>query len=150
MADPDVGDEAPGFELPNQDGDTVRLEDFEGQPLVVYFYPGDFTPVCTREACSFQEDLGAFEELDAAVVGISNDSVDDHARFRDEHGLAFDLLADEDGEAIEAYGVDGLLGTQRVTFVVDPDGVIAERLRWPLPGRHVSGAIDALEAMRVA
>lgn len=143
MADPDVGDRAPAFELPNQDGDPVRLSDIEG-PLVVFFYPGDFTPICTREACSFRDSFEDFRDVDATVLGISNDSPDKHADFRDEYGLEFDLLSDEDGDVIEAYGVDGWIGTQRVTFVVDAEGVIRERFRSPLPGSHVDKALEAI------
>jgi peroxiredoxin Q/BCP len=150
MADHDVGDPAPEFALLNHTGETVRLGDRLGQPLVLYFYPGDFTPVCTREACQFQDELPAFDRLDAHVIGISSDPPHKHAEFRDEHDLEFELLSDEDGKVTEAYGVDGLLGTQRVTFVVDPEGVIVERVRWPLPGRHVSSALDAIEEMNVA
>lgn len=144
MAGPDVGDRAPDFELPNQDGDLVRLDDLEGQPTVLFFYPGDFTPICTREACSFRDNFEAFRELDATVLGISTDPPDEHARFREEYDLEFDLLSDEDGDVCQAYGADGLLGTKRVTFVLDGRGIVRERFRSPFPGSHVDEALEAI------
>lgn len=144
MADPDVGDRAPPFELPNQDGEMVSLMDFEGQPLVLYFYPGDFTPGCTSEACSFRDAFEDLRDLDAAVVGVSEDPPDSHADFRRKHELPFDLLSDVDGRVAEAYGADGFFKTRRVTFVIDGDGVIRERIASFLPGPHVSKALDSL------
>lgn len=145
MADPDVGDPAPAFELPNQDGDPVRLSDFEGQPLVLFFYPRDFSPFCTREACTFRDAMEDLRALDAAVVGVSPDPPGKHAGFREEHELPYDLLSDEDGTVAEAYGADGFFGTRRTTFVVGPDGTVRERIASPLPGSHISGALDRLE-----
>lgn len=145
MAGPSEGDPAPPFALPNQDGEAVRVQDLAGAPAVLFFYPGDFTPVCTREACNFRDSMSAFRNLDARVLGVSNDPPGEHARFREEHGLDFDLLSDEDEEVIEAYGVSGLLGTQRVTFVLDGQGVVRRRIRWPLPGAHVDKALETLQ-----
>lgn len=145
MADPDVGDRAPEFALPNQDEDTVRLADLLDAPTVLFFYPGDFTLVCTREAREFRDNLDAFEERGVNVVGISTDPPDEHARFHDENDLGFDLLSDEDGEVRSAFGVEGWLGTQRVTFVVDRDGTIRKRYRSPFHWSHVPEALDGVE-----
>lgn len=143
MADPDVGDPAPDFQLPNQDDETVRLEDFAGQPLVLFFYPGDFTPLCTREVCQFRDAFEDLRGLDAAVLGVSQDPPDKHADFRAEHDLPFDLLSDEDGAVSAAYGAEGLLG-RRTTFVIGPDGHVRERVTSPLPGSHVKNALAHL------
>lgn len=145
MADPDAGDPAPPFELPDHEDNLVTLDAFAGQPLVLYFYPGDFTWGCTREACRFRDALHELEDHDANLVGVSRDPPEKHARFRDEHDLPFTLLSDEDGRVAEAYGVDGFLGTRRVTFVIGPEGVIRERIASLLPGSHVDGALEHLD-----
>jgi peroxiredoxin Q/BCP len=145
MADIDVGDRAPEFALPNHDGDTVELAELLDRPLVLFFYPGDFTLVCTKEVCDFQDNLAAFEAHGVNVVGVSTDPPEEHERFREEHGLGFDLLADVDGEVREAYGVDGLLGTQRVTFVVDEEGTVRKRFRSPFHWSHVEEALEGVE-----
>lgn len=145
MADPDVGDPAPSFTLPNQDEDPVRLDRFEGDPLVLFFYPGDFTPGCTREACKFRDAFEDLRGLDAHVVGISQDSPSKHAHFRDKYDLPFPLLSDEDGAIAQAYGVDGFLRTRRVTFIIGPDGTIQERIASLLPGSHIKNALKHLE-----
>lgn len=145
MADPDVGDRAPPFELPDQDADPVTLDDLTGQPLVLYFYPADFTPGCTREACKFRDAFDDLRELDARVVGVSPDPPDKHREFIEEHELPFDLLSDVDGETAEAYGADGFFGTKRITFVLDAEGVIRERITSFLPGSHIKQALAHLE-----
>lgn len=145
MADPDEGDPAPDFKLPDHEGTPVSLDQFQGQPLILYFYPGDFTWGCTREACRFRDAFDEIRDQGARVVGISQDPPEEHDRFRDEHGLPFTLLSDEDGTVAEAYGVDGFFGTRRVTFVIGPDGVIRERIASILPGSHVDGALDRIE-----
>lgn len=146
MADVDVGDQAPGFELPNQHGETVRLEELLDRPLVLFFYPGDFTLVCTKQACDFRDNLGAFEAHGVNVVGISTDPPDKHDKFREEYELGFDLLADVDGEVREAYDAEGLLGTKRVTFVIDTEGTIRERFHSPFHWSHVDEALETIEA----
>lgn len=145
MAKVDVGDKAPGFELPDHTGTPRTLEEFLGAPLVLYFYPGDFTPFCTREACHFQDAMGDLGDLGAQVVGISDDPPGKHAKFRKANDLTFPLLSDEGGEVIEAYGCDGLIKTSRVTFLIDEDGRVAERITGLLPGTHIRKALDALE-----
>lgn len=144
MATVEVGDQAPGFELPDHEGTPRTLDGLLGQPLILYFYPGDFTPFCTREACHFQDAMSDLEGLGAQVVGISDDPPEDHAKFREAYELSFPLLSDEEGEVIEAYGCDGLLGTSRVTFLLDAEGTVVERITGLLPGTHISKALDAL------
>lgn len=130
----DPGTAAPDFVLDGTSPDGRRpyvLSDLRGRPVVLAFYPGDDTPVCTKQLCSYQDSLGAFEELDALVLGISAQNLDSHERFAARRGLTFPLLADPDRTVIRLYGVDGPFGTtKRAVFVVDAEGVI----RW----KHVS------------
>ncbi len=120
------GDKAPDFVLKSQDGVDVRLSDFIGQKIVVlYFYPRDGTPGCTREACSFRDSMEEFETAGAVVLGVSVDDVESHKEFQQEHNLNFTLLADSDKEVTKMYGVLGTLGlARRITFVIDREGII--------------------------
>jgi peroxiredoxin Q/BCP len=123
------GAEAPDFSLPDQDGMARRLVDLiEGNPLILYFYPADFTPGCTREACDLRDLHTRILASGLRVVGISPQSPDSHRRFRAEHALPFMLLSDEDKVAIKAYGVDGPLGigVRRATFLIDARRRIAD------------------------
>ena len=123
----DVGDIAPDFELEGTHG-TFRLADQRGQRVVLLFYPGDFTPVCTRQFCSYAERADDMSELDAVVVGLSAQDVDSHVKFVDRHGIPVPLLADTDKAVAKAYGVSApLLGTRRGVVIVDEDGRIAHR-----------------------
>jgi peroxiredoxin Q/BCP len=124
---PQVGDQAPDFELEGTEG-TFRLSDHRGERVVLLFYPGDFTPVCTRQFCSYAERAEDVSGLDAVVVGISAQDVDSHLSFRDAHGIPMPLLADADKAVARAYGVTApVLGTRRGVIVVDEDGRIAHR-----------------------
>jgi peroxiredoxin Q/BCP len=124
----DVGDRAPDFELRGTGGRTVRLTDFRGRWLVLAFYPGDFTPVCTRQFCSYRDAADRLDELDAAVVGVSPQTLDSHERFRTKYGLTVPLLADPEREMIRAYGVLGPGGmVRRSIFIVDPQGIVRYR-----------------------
>ena len=134
MARLEAGNRAPEFTLPDQDGMPVSLSDFAGAPVVVYFYPADDTPGCTKEACQFNENLSAFGRSGARVVGISPDGAAKHVRFREKYGLTFPLLSDPAHEVMAAYGAWGektmygkkTVGTIRSTFLVDPSGRIAK------------------------
>lgn len=139
----EVGDQAPGFELEDHQGKPRTLDEFLGRPLILYFYPSDFTPFCTREACQFQDAMTDLDGLGVQVVGVSNDPPDKHAEFREAYDLTFPLLSDPEGEVIEAYGCDGFLGTSRVTFVVDRKGTVVERITGLLPGTHIRKALEA-------
>jgi peroxiredoxin Q/BCP len=128
----DAGDIAPGFTLPDQDGKPVSLADFAGKQVVVYFYPRDDTPGCTKEACQFNDNLAAFKKAKVPVLGISADTAAKHQKFREKYGLKFPLLTDTDHEVGEAYGAWGektmygkkMIGVIRSTFLVAADGTI--------------------------
>jgi peroxiredoxin Q/BCP len=124
----DVGDHAPDFELRGTGDRAYRLSDFRGRWLVVAFYPGDFTPVCTRQFCSYRDAADRLDELDADVIGVSPQSLDSHERFRAQYGLTVPLLADPERSMIRAYGVLGPGGlVRRSIFIVDPDGIVRYR-----------------------
>lgn len=128
MARLEVGDSAPDFELRGTGGRTVRLADFRGRWLVLAFYPGDFTPVCTRQFCSYRDAADRLDELDAEVLGVSPQTLDSHERFRAKYGLTVPLLADPEREMIRAYGVLGPGGmVRRSIFIVDPQGIVRYR-----------------------
>lgn len=119
-----VGDPAPDFELPDQDGRPWRLSAHRGRWLLLVFYPGDETPVCTRQLCEYRDGIEEFAELEVDVIGISADDAESHRRFRKRRGLPFPLLTDADLSVAARYGCKGLLGMKRGVFLVDPDGVV--------------------------
>ena len=127
-----LGDKAPDFSLMNQDGSEIRLSDFHGKKVVLYFYPKDNTPGCTRQACAFGQNYAQFAALDAVVIGISKDSVASHQKFAEKNGLPFILLSDPERIAIEAYDVwkekkqygKVSMGVVRTTYVIDEEGCI--------------------------
>jgi peroxiredoxin Q/BCP len=124
---PIVGDPAPDFELDGTDG-RFKLSDHRGERVVLLFYPGDNSPVCTRQFCSYRDNADEFGELDATVVGISSQSVDSHESFAAEHGLNVPLLADEGGKVAKAYGAHApVVGTKRAAIIVDEQGVVRYR-----------------------
>lgn len=149
------GDAAPGFELPRDGGETIKLSDFNGKPLVVYFYPKDDTTGCTKQAVGFSERIAAFKEAGAEVIGISPDSVKLHDKFRDKHALKVILLADEEKMAIEAYGVwaekkmygKSYMGVERSTFLIGKDGRIARIWRGVKVPGHVDEVLAAVKAL---
>jgi peroxiredoxin Q/BCP len=129
MADaPEIGTAAPDFVLDGTSPDgraQYVLSDLRGRPVVLAFYPGDDTPVCTKQLCSYQDDLGRFDEFDALVLGISPQNLDSHERFAAKRGLTFPLLADPDKAVARLYGVTGPMGIKRAIFVLDADGIVA-------------------------
>ena len=152
-----VGDPAPTFAALALGGEygtgqTVRLADFAGRHVVLYFYPKDDTPGCTTQACGLRDRWPDYREVDAAVFGISIDSMDSHRAFIDRYGLPFPLLSDEDGSIVRAYGVwvekerggQKYMGTERSTFVVGPDGRIKEIFRRIQPEEHAEKLLEAL------
>lgn len=150
---PEAGDIAPTFELPNQDGESVSLEDYEGRPVVLYFYPRADTPGCTTEACSFRDNWDAYAEENVVVFGISDDPVEDIAEFKEKYDLPFDLLSDEDGSVASAYDSYGekvvfgnhVEGTFRNTYVVDSEGDIIEVFEGVDPEKHAKEVLSVIE-----
>ena len=124
---PQVGDAAPDFELPGTEG-AFRLSEHRGERVVLLFYPGDETPTCTRQFCSYRDRPADMSALDATVVGISHQDLDSHQRFSDNHGLNVPLLADVDKAVARAYGVAApIVGTRRAEIVIDEDGIVRHR-----------------------
>jgi peroxiredoxin Q/BCP len=122
-----VGDTAPDFELDGTDG-KFRLSDYQGRPVVLLFYPGDETPVCTKQFCSYRDRTDELKALGAVVVGISSQTVDSHERFVKKHDLTVPLLADEGRRVAKRYGVTApFLGVRRAVFVIDPEGRVAAK-----------------------
>ena len=149
------GQRAPAFTLTADDGAKVRLSDLKGQPVVVYFYPRDDTPGCTREACAFRDQKVALKKLGAAVLGISADSIASHGKFRDKYGLNFPLLADTDHKVAEKYGAwreknmygKKSLGIQRSTFLIDADGKVAKVWKAVKVDGHDEQVLEALREL---
>jgi peroxiredoxin Q/BCP len=146
------GKPAPDFELASDTGERVRLSDLRGHPVVLFFYPRDDTPGCTRQACSFRDAYREFEERGVVVLGVSPDSEASHARFREKHGLPFTLLADPDHEVAELYGVwvektmygRTSMGIKRSTFVIGADGAVERALYGVKPDGHADVVLAAL------
>ncbi|MBI1732162.1 MAG: peroxiredoxin [Gammaproteobacteria bacterium] len=147
-AELDVGDPAPAFDLPDQYQNPQRLSDYAGKWVVLYFYPKDDTPGCTKEACNFRDDIFRIREQGAEVLGVSLDSTDSHAQFAKKHGLPFPLLSDADGKTAEAYGAMMGLGpvkfAKRHTFIIGPDGKLARIYRDVDPKTHSTEVIAEL------
>lgn len=140
-----VGDLAPDFDLQDQNGDTHSLKDYRGEWVLLYFYPKDDTPGCTKEACSILDNFPNFQKLKIKVLGVSTDSIESHQKFAEKYDLPFTLLADPKKEAVSAYGVRGALGTKRVSFLMDPEGKIARIYDKVKPAYH---AQEVLEDMK--
>lgn len=146
---PKQGDNAPDFMLPDQNGQVRKLSDYAGQWVVLYFYPKDDTPGCTKEACSFRDDLAQLEKLGAKVIGVSIDDSNSHAKFAAKYHLPFPLLADSDGKVAEAYGaLNNLLVikiAKRYTFLIDPKGKISKVYLSVDTSRHSQEIVDDLK-----
>ena len=149
----EVGKQAPDFELKANTGETVKLSDFRGKYVVVYFYPKDMTPGCTTQACDFRDNHESFKELDAVILGISPDPIDRHQKFIDKHDLPFLLLGDEDHKVAEVYDVWKLkkmfgkeyMGIERSTFLIDKDGNVMKEWRKVRVKGHVEEALEYLK-----
>ena len=152
----EVGDKAPEFCLPNQDENEICLRDLKGKWIVLYFYPKDNTPGCTTEACDFTEAMPDFEGLDAVILGVSPDSPKKHRNFITKKELGITLLSDENKEVLEQYGVWQLkkmcgreyMGVVRSTFLIDPDGNIAEIWRNVRVKGHVEKVKERLASLQ--
>ncbi len=130
------GSKAPNFTLKNHVGDSVSLSDFTGSKTLVYFYPKDDTPGCTKEACTITEMYDDFEKAGIVVLGISKDSPESHRAFREKYNLPFALLSDPDGSVIDQYGAKGFLGTKRISYLIDPNGNILKTYPNVDPATH--------------
>ena len=152
MAELTAGTKAPAFKGQNQNGETISLDDFAGKNVVLYFYPKDDTPGCTKEACGFRDDLRDIEAGNAVVIGVSPDDVDSHRKFADKFDLPFNLLADVDKATVNAYGLwveksmygKKYMGVQRATFVIGPDGNIKAVFAKVKPDGHSKEILAAL------
>lgn len=145
----EVGQLAPDFELVADNGEKVKLSDFRGKYVVLYFYPKDMTPGCTTQACDFRDHHESFVDLDAVILGVSPDPQARHQKFKEKHDLPFLLLVDEDHQVAEAYGVWKLkknfgkeyMGIERSTFIIDKEGKIAKEWRKVRVKGHVEEAL---------
>jgi len=152
----EAGQRAPAFTLTADDGTKVRLSDLKGRPVVLYFYPRDDTPGCTREACSFRDRQAKLKKLGAVVLGVSGDSIESHEKFRDKYRLNFPLLADEDHAVAEKYGAwreknmygKKSMGIQRSTFLIDSKGKVAKVWKQVKVDGHDGQVLEALETLR--
>ena len=150
----EVGTKAPEFTLPDKDGNAVSLADFAGKKVVLYFYPKDNTPGCTRQACAFAGAYEEFKKINAVVIGISKDSVASHQKFAEKHGLPFILLSDPELTAIQAYGVwqekklygKVSMGVVRSTFVIDENGMIEKVMPKVKPDTNAAEILAYLKA----
>lgn len=149
-----VGDPAPDFALPDQDGALHKLADYRGRTLVLYFYPRDDTPGCTKQACSFRDTLAEIADEGAAVLGVSVDSAESHRAFREKHNLNFPLLVDDGAAVATAYGAWGektlygrtSIGMTRASFIISPDGLLTKVWKRARAADHGQAVLKALRA----
>ena len=147
------GMKAPSFTLSNKDGNMISLEDFAGRKIILYFYPKDNTPGCTRQACAFAANFEKFKETDAVVIGISKDSAASHRKFAEKYNLPFILLSDPDLQAIQAYGVwqekklygKVSMGVVRTTYIIDENGTIEKVMPKVKPDTNAAEILEYLE-----
>ena len=148
------GSQAPDFELKSDTGETVKLSQFRGRPVVLYFYPRDDTPGCTKEACAFRDSYDDYLARDAVILGVSRDGEESHQKFKSKYDLPFTLLSDPDHEVAEAYGVWAeksmygrkSMGIVRSTFVIAADGTVARAMRGVKVPGHSDKVLEALPA----
>lgn len=149
------GQEAPDFEASTQDEERLRLSDFRGQWVALYFYPKDDTPGCTKQACSLRNGYRALQDAGIAVIGVSEDDVASHERFAGKYNLPFPLVADPEHGVLDAYGVYGerqmygntFMGTARTTYLIDPEGVIRHVFKRPKTDAHTEEILKKFEAV---
>ena len=151
----EVGMKAPGFTLPDKDGNEISLDMFLGKKVVIYFYPKDNTPGCTRQACAFAEKYDEFKKKDIIVIGISKDSISSHQKFADKYNLPFILISDKELEAIEKFGVwqekkmcgKVSMGVVRTTFIIDENGIIEKVIPKVKPDTNAAEILEYIEKM---
>jgi peroxiredoxin Q/BCP len=147
-----IGNKAPAFTLKTDTGETVSLKDFKGKKVVLYFYPKDDTPGCTRESCDFRDNMKTFEKKNAVILGVSADGVASHQKFKEKYGLPFTLLADEEKKVVEAYGVwqeksnygRTYMGIVRTTFIIDEQGKISHIFPKVKVDGHIQEVLEKL------
>jgi len=152
MATLNEGDLAPDFTGVDQQGRTVKLSDYRGKKVVLYFYPKDNTPGCTAQACSLRDHYAELKQMGLEVIGVSTDSVSSHQKFEQKYQLPFTLIADTDKQIVQAYGVyapkkfmgKSFLGTVRTTFIINEQGVIEKIIRKPNTARHAQEVMAAV------
>jgi len=152
----EVGKKAPPFLLPGTDGKTHSLSDYKGKTVVIYFYPKDDTPGCTKESCGFRDDYSAIKKLGAEIMGVSKDSIASHEKFISKYSLPFVLLADEDKTMMEAYGAWGekvlygkkTIGTKRSTVIVDEDGKVVKHWKAVKAATHPGDVLNFLTNLK--
>ena len=151
----EVGKKAPSFKLKNQGGKTISLSDLKGKPVVLYFYPKDDTPGCTKEACNFRDEFPKFGKMKAEIIGVSTDSVESHKKFANKYKLPFNLLSDESKDVVEKYGVwkeknmygKKYMGIERTTFIIDPSGKIKKIFPKVKVDNHNQEVMEALKEL---
>ena len=149
------GTPAPDFELPDDTGTPRKLSDFRGKPVILYFYPKDDTPGCTKEACNFRDDYSAYQNTSVIILGVSADSPESHAKFKAKFQLPFPLLADENHAVCDAFGVWGpkkfmgksYEGILRTTFLIDADGTVAHVFENVRPAEHSAEVLEAIRSL---
>lgn len=149
------GDKAPAFKMPTDGGGSVSLKDMKGKAVVLYFYPKDSTPGCTKEACGFRDLMPDFSKVDAEIIGVSRDSVKRHDNFKAKYELPFLLASDEDGAVCENYGVwveksmygKKFMGIERATFLIDSKGKVQKVWRKVKVAGHVEDVLEAVKAL---
>ncbi|MCC9090369.1 thioredoxin-dependent thiol peroxidase [Bacillus pumilus] len=150
----EIGQQVPEIELTGDNGEKVKLSDFKGKHIVLYFYPKDMTPGCTTEACDFRDRHQSFAELDTVIIGVSPDSQDKHQKFKEKHDLPFLLLVDDEQKLSEAFGVWKLkknfgkeyMGIERSTFLINKEGTLVKEWRKVKVKDHVEEALEELKA----
>lgn len=151
-----IGSKAPAFSLKNAEGKTVKLSDFKGKKVVIYFYPKDMTPGCTKEACAFRDDYAQLKKLNVEVLGVSADDEKSHSKFAEKYSLPFPLLSDPDHTMIEKYGAWGeksmygkkYMGIIRMTYIIDEDGKVAHVFPKVKPETHSREVIEVVKSKK--
>ena len=152
----DVGDKAPDFTLPSDEGRNVSLKDYRGKRVILYFYPKDGTPGCTQEAGEFRDLAEEFKKEDVAILGVSKDSVQSHQRFKEKNNLPFTLLSDPEGKVLDLYGVwkqrslygRTFMGTERTTFFIDEEGMVRKVYRKVVVKAHAKVCLQDLSKLK--
>ena len=151
----DVGDSVPTFSLPSSSGKEVSLADYKGKKIVLYFYPKDDTPGCTTEACEFRDNLKNYADVNAMIIGVSKDPLKSHDKFIEKYDLPFELISDEEGKMLDAFGVwkeksmygKTFMGVERTTFLIDENGKIAKSWRKVSVPNHVAAVLEEAKSL---